>query len=71
VQGPKGKKPAPAPSAIKPKTEPKSAGNPLFEKKAKIFGIGQSLPPRAPLNRYVKWPKVGGCHKLNPADILA
>jgi len=56
---PKGKKPAPAPAAVKAKAPqaPAKATNPLFEKKAKIYGIGQALPPRTPLNRYVKWPK--------------
>jgi len=58
---PKGaKKPAPAPAAVKAKQAPaptKQAANPLFEKKPKIYGIGQALPPRTPLNRYVKWPK--------------
>jgi len=54
---PKGKKPAPAPAGVKPAAAAKTPSNPLFEKKAKTFGIGQSLPPRQPLNRYVKWPK--------------
>merc|ERR1712216_351050 len=35
----------------------KGPSNPLYEKKPKVFGVGQSLPPRTPLNRYVKWPK--------------
>jgi|Transcript_27030 large subunit ribosomal protein L7Ae len=52
-----GKKPAPAPASVKPAKAEKVPANPLFEKKAKIFGIGQALPPRTPLNRYVKWPK--------------
>ena len=39
-----------------PKAE-KGPSNPLFEKKPKVFGIGQALPPKTPLNRYVKWPK--------------
>jgi large subunit ribosomal protein L7Ae len=44
------KKPAAAAAAAKP-------SNPLIEKAPKNFGIGQSLPPKKPLNRYVKWPK--------------
>merc|ERR1719217_1120251 len=54
------KKPAPAPAAIKakqPKKEPKGPTNPLFERRPKNFGIGNSLPVKTPLNRYVKWPK--------------
>ena len=31
--------------------------NPLFETRAKAFGIGQALPPKRDLTRYVKWPK--------------
>ena len=42
---------------MKPKAVAKGPTNPLYEKKAKIFGVGQALPPRTPLNRYVKWPK--------------
>jgi large subunit ribosomal protein L7Ae len=30
--------------------------NPLFEKKPKSFGIGQSLPPKKDVHRFVKWP---------------
>jgi|SaaInlV_125m_DNA_1040241.scaffolds.fasta_scaffold59832_1 large subunit ribosomal protein L7Ae len=51
------KKPAPAPAAMKPKKAEKGPSNPLYEKKPKVFGVGQALPPRTPLNRYVKWPK--------------
>ncbi|KAF9625529.1 hypothetical protein IFM89_023840 [Coptis chinensis] len=32
--------------------------NPLFEKRAKRFGIGGALPPKKDLHRFVKWPKV-------------
>lgn len=55
---PKGRKPAPAPAAVR-KAAPVAAKptNPLFEKKPKVFGIGGALPVRKPLNRYVKWPK--------------
>lgn len=54
------KKVAKAPAAIKakqPKKEEKGPSNPLFERRPKSFGIGQSLPVKTPLNRYVKWPK--------------
>jgi len=43
--------------AAKKASAPKKETNPLFEKKAKSFGVGGALPPRRPLNRYVKWPK--------------
>ena len=42
---------------MKPKKAEKGPSNPLYEKKPKVFGVGQALPPRTPLNRYVKWPK--------------
>jgi len=29
----------------------------LFEKRPKTFGIGQGLPPKKDMTRYVKWPK--------------
>jgi len=31
--------------------------NPLIEKRAKNFGIGQSIQPKRDLTRFVKWPK--------------
>lgn len=31
--------------------------NPLFEKRAKNFGIGQTVQPKRDLSRFVKWPK--------------
>jgi len=37
------------------KADPKK--NPLFEKKAHNFGIGQSIQPKRDLTRFVKWPK--------------
>merc|ERR1712160_210371 len=30
---------------------------PVWEKKAKNFGIGQDIQPKRDLSRYVKWPK--------------
>jgi len=31
--------------------------NPLFEKRSRNFGIGQALPPKRDLTRFVRWPK--------------
>lgn len=31
--------------------------NPLFEKRARNFGIGQDIQPKRDLSRFVKWPK--------------
>merc|ERR1711909_156526 len=33
------------------------ATNPLFEKRAKNFGIGQDIQPKRDLSRFVRWPK--------------
>eukprot|EP00242_Pyramimonas_sp_CCMP2087_P001133 CAMPEP_0198228988 /NCGR_PEP_ID=MMETSP1445-20131203/113877_1 /TAXON_ID=36898 /ORGANISM="Pyramimonas sp., Strain CCMP2087" /LENGTH=263 /DNA_ID=CAMNT_0043909425 /DNA_START=1937 /DNA_END=2728 /DNA_ORIENTATION=- len=52
-----GKKVAPTPSIAKKAAAPVKAVNPLFEKRPKSFGIGGALPPKKPLNRFVKWPK--------------
>lgn len=53
----KGRTPAAAPLATR-KTIEKAPVNPLFEKRAKNFGIGQDvLPQGVDLSRYVKWPK--------------
>jgi len=51
------KKPAPTPSIAKKPVAPAKPVNPLFEKRAKSFGIGGALPPRKVLNRFVKWPQ--------------
>eukprot|EP00281_Chroomonas_sp_CCMP1168_P026964 CAMPEP_0206241878 /NCGR_PEP_ID=MMETSP0047_2-20121206/16749_1 /ASSEMBLY_ACC=CAM_ASM_000192 /TAXON_ID=195065 /ORGANISM="Chroomonas mesostigmatica_cf, Strain CCMP1168" /LENGTH=261 /DNA_ID=CAMNT_0053666841 /DNA_START=23 /DNA_END=808 /DNA_ORIENTATION=+ len=53
---PKGPKAAPAPAAAK-KGAAKKEENPLFEKKAKNFGIGNNVQPKRDLSRFVKWPK--------------
>jgi large subunit ribosomal protein L7Ae len=37
--------------------ETKKVTNPLFEKRAKNFGIGQNIQPKRDLTRFVKWPK--------------
>jgi len=37
--------------------ESKKVVNPLFEKRAKNFGIGQNIQPKRDLTRFVKWPK--------------
>jgi large subunit ribosomal protein L7Ae len=51
------KKVAPAPSIVKKAAAPTKAVNPLYEKRPKSFGIGNALPPKKALNRFVKWPK--------------
>jgi len=51
------KKVAPAPKAAKAKAPVKEAVNPLFEKRARNFGIGQAIQPKRDLTRFVKWPK--------------
>jgi large subunit ribosomal protein L7Ae len=53
-QAPK-KKVAAAPLAVK-KTIKKDT-NPLYEKRAKTFGLGGVPPPKRDLHRFVKWPK--------------
>merc|ERR1712096_8608 len=51
----KGKRVATAP--IKRATTKKSAQkNPLFEKRAKNFGVGQDIQPKRDLTRFVRWP---------------
>merc|ERR1712157_367991 len=51
------KKVAPAPISSKKSSGVKKNSNPLFETRAKTFGIGGSLPPKKDLTRHVKWPK--------------
>ncbi|CAO3618961.1 unnamed protein product [Cunninghamella blakesleeana] len=51
------KRVAPAPYPIKKASTSKSNTNPLFEKNAKNFGIGQDVQPKRDLSRFVKWPK--------------
>jgi len=52
----KGKRVATAP--IKRQSQKKKAAeNPLFEKRAKNFGIGQDIQPKRDLTRFVRWPK--------------
>jgi len=38
-------------------TAKKTSSNPLFEKNAKNFGIGQHIQPKRDLTRFVRWPK--------------
>lgn len=38
-------------------TEAKKTVNPLFEKRARNFGIGQNIQPKRDLTRFVKWPR--------------
>merc|ERR1711967_182061 len=56
TMAPKKKVPA-APISSKKSSGVKKNSNPLFETRAKTFGIGGSLPPKKDLTRYVKWPK--------------
>jgi len=53
----KGSKVAPAPKIAQPKVAEKEAANPLFEKRPRNYGIGQSIQPKRDLTRFVKWPK--------------
>jgi large subunit ribosomal protein L7Ae len=50
-----GKKPAPAPFGASRKQQVQK--NPLFESRAKNFGIGQDIRPKTDLTRFVKWPE--------------
>ncbi|KAF7981560.1 hypothetical protein HWV62_33171 [Athelia sp. TMB] len=50
-----GKKIAPAPGGAGKAKKPTK--NPLFEAKAKNFGIGQDVRPKSDLTRFVKWPE--------------
>merc|ERR1712178_639912 len=52
----KGKRVATAPIK-KLGVKKKSSTNPLFEKRAKNFGIGQDIQPKRDLTRFVRWPK--------------
>jgi len=52
----RGKKVAPAPLLAK-KLATKKEKNPLFEKRAKNFGIGQDIQPKRDLTHFVRWPK--------------
>ncbi|KAL7647748.1 UNVERIFIED_CONTAM: hypothetical protein RMT77_001357 [Armadillidium vulgare] len=48
---------APPPLVVKKAPEPKKIVNPLFEKRARNFGIGGDIQPKRDLSRFVKWPK--------------
>ncbi|OJJ49140.1 hypothetical protein ASPZODRAFT_140079 [Penicilliopsis zonata CBS 506.65] len=53
-----GKKAAPLPYPQgKAGSSKKAAKNPLFEKRARNFGIGQDVQPKRNLSRFVKWPE--------------
>jgi len=39
------------------KLNQKKLVNPLYEKRAKNFGIGQDIQPKRDLTRFVKWPQ--------------
>ena len=53
----KGKKVAPAPAVVK-KQEAKKVVNPLFEKRPKNFGIGESETGGGVFSRYPRWIKI-------------
>ncbi|CAF4891593.1 unnamed protein product [Rotaria socialis] len=52
----KGKKKIAA-APLKSKAESKKITNPLYEKRAKNFGIGQDIQHKRDLTRFVKWPQ--------------
>jgi len=52
----RGKRVAPAPAFAR-KAIVKKPTNPLFEKRAKNFGIGQDIQPKRDLTHFVRWPK--------------
>jgi len=43
--------------SLRTKKKDEAKKNPLFEKKARNFGIGQNIQPKRDLTRFVKWPK--------------
>merc|ERR1711974_510310 len=51
----KGKRPAAAP--IGKRSAKKRSDTPLYEKRAKNFGIGQDLQPKRDLTHFVRWPR--------------
>ncbi|KAI7853772.1 50S ribosomal protein L30e-like protein [Circinella umbellata] len=51
-----GKKVAPAPYPIKKTSGKTTKANPLFERNAKNFGIGQDIQPKRDVSRFIKWP---------------
>jgi large subunit ribosomal protein L7Ae len=55
--GQKGKKKVAAAPLKSKVVESKKVVNPLFEKRAKNFGIGQNIQPKRDLTRFVLWPK--------------
>jgi large subunit ribosomal protein L7Ae len=55
--GKKGKSKVAAAPLKSKAVESKKVVNPLFEKRAKNFGIGQNIQPKRDLTRFVKWPK--------------
>ena len=52
-----GKKVAPNPLAAKKTTSASKNANPLFEKRARNFGIGRALTLKRDMTHFVKWPK--------------
>ena len=63
----KGKKVALAPTVVK-KQEAKKVVNPLFEKRAKTFSIGQNIQPKRDL-ALSNGPTTSGCSSKEPSSI--
>jgi large subunit ribosomal protein L7Ae len=57
VQAPSKKKVAAVPAAARKPAAEQKPTNPLYEKRARSFGIGGNLPPKKDMHRFVKWPK--------------
>jgi len=51
------KRVAATPTVAKKGVQEKKQANPLFEKRTRNFGIGQSIQPKRDLSRFVRWPK--------------
>jgi len=55
VAGKKGGKVAP--KAVRKRVNKREMFKPLFEKRPRNFGIGQDIPPKREVTRFVRWPK--------------
>ncbi|CAB3409773.1 unnamed protein product [Caenorhabditis bovis] len=51
------KKVASVPAHLRAQVQTKEVKNPLFEKRARNFHIGQDIQPKRDVTRFVKWPK--------------
>eukprot|EP01063_Lacrimia_lanifica_P012242 TRINITY_DN1886_c0_g1_i1.p3 TRINITY_DN1886_c0_g1~~TRINITY_DN1886_c0_g1_i1.p3 ORF type:complete len:248 (+),score=149.48 TRINITY_DN1886_c0_g1_i1:75-818(+) len=50
-------KPAAAKKPVKTAVTAESAKNPLFVSRPKDFGVGNDIPPKRDVSRFVRWPK--------------